>query len=172
LTTPERVVPGDGGRPELLNVYLQDHLAAAAGLLALARRTAGAHRGTAAASDLEQLVGHLAQDRQTLSAIMARLDVPRTRYKEPLALAAERLGRLKPNGSLLHRSPLSSIVELEALALGVTANRRVWRTLRQLSTARPLLDPHELDELIGRADSNIAVLERLHEAAVRDALTG
>jgi hypothetical protein len=171
LTTPERVVPGAGGRPELLTVYLDDHLAAAAGALALARRAAGAHRGTAAASDLENLAAHLAQDRQTLIAIMARLHIRRTRYKEPLALAAERLGRLKPNGSLLHRSPLSSVVELEALTLGVTANRGVWRTLRQLSTARPLLDRDQFDGLIGRADSDLAVLERLHEAAVQDALT-
>jgi hypothetical protein len=171
LTTPERVVPGEKGRPELLKVYLDDHLAAAAGVLALARRTAGAHRGTAGASDLENLVAHLAEDRRTLIAIMARLEIPRTRYKEPLALAAERLGRLKPNGSLLHRSPLSSVVELEALTLGVTANRGVWRALRQLSTSRPLLDRDQLDGLIGRADATLAVLERLHEAAVREALT-
>jgi hypothetical protein len=171
VTTPERVVPAERGRPELLSVYLDDHVAAAAGVLALARRAIGAHRGTAAAPDLQKLVAHLAEDRRTLIAIMGRLDVSRTRYKEPLALAAERLGRLKPNGSLLHRSPLSSVVELEALALGVTANRAVWRTLRQLSTTRPRLDRDQLDGLIARADSDLAVLEGLHEAAVREALT-
>jgi hypothetical protein len=171
VTTPERVVPAEGGRPELLSVYLDDHVAAAAGVLALARRAAGAHRGTAAASDLEKLVAHLAEDRQALIAVMGDLNMSRTRYKEPLALAAERLGRLKPNGSLLRRSPLSSVVELEALTLGVTANRGVWRTLHQLSSTRPRLDRDQLDGLTARADSDIAALERLHEAAVREALT-
>jgi hypothetical protein len=36
LTTPEqRLVPTATGRPELLNVYLNDHLAAAVGVVAL-----------------------------------------------------------------------------------------------------------------------------------------
>jgi hypothetical protein len=172
LTTPERrVVPGETGRPELLNVYLNDHLAAAAGVLALARRAAGAHQNTAGARDLTELVAQLADDRQTLIRIMAGLRVPRARYKEPLALVAERLGRFKPNGSLLHRSPLSSVVEFEALILGVVANRSVWRALQQLSANRAELDADLLDKLLDRADSQLAVLEQLREAAVREALT-
>jgi hypothetical protein len=172
LTTPERrVIPTGTGRPALLSVYLNDHLATATGVLALARRAAGSHRSTAGASDLGNLVGQLAEDRRTLIEIMARLDVPRTRYKEPLALAAERLGRWKPNGSLLRRSPLSSVVELEALTLGVTANRSTWRTLGQLIATRAALDPDELDTLVSRADSQLAVLEQLREVAVREALT-
>ncbi len=172
MTTPEqRLVPTATGRPELLNVYLNDHLAAAAGVVALARRAAEAHRGTAGARDLAELVAQLVEDRRTLIAIMAQLDVPRTRYKEPLAVLAERLGRIKPNGSVFHRSPLSSVVEVEALVLGVTANRSGWRTLQQLSATRPGLDPDQLDELIGRAEHQLAVLARLTEVAVREALT-
>jgi hypothetical protein len=171
LTTERRLVPSETGRPALLSIYLNDHLATAAGVLALARRAVGAHRGTAGAPDLGTLVAELAEDRRTLISIMARLDVPRTRYKEPLALAAERLGRLKPNGSLLRRSPLSSVVEVEALTLGVTANRSTWRTLKQLAATRPALDQDELDELISRANTQLAVLEQLREVAVREGLT-
>jgi hypothetical protein len=171
LTTPERrLIPAQTGRAQLLNIYLNDHLAAAVGVLALARRSAGAHHGTAGASELAELVSQLAEDRQTLLTIMARLNVPRTRYKEPLALAAERLGRVKPNGSLFHRSPLSSVVELEALTLGVLANRSVWRALQQLSASHAGLDTDQLEHLIGRADSQLAVLDGLRDAAVREAL--
>lgn len=172
MTTPERrLVPTETGRPQLLNIYLNDHLAAAAGVLALARRTAGAHRGTAGARGLTDLVAQLAEDHRTLVTIMAGLDVPRTRYKEPLALIAERLGRVKPNGSLLRRSPLSSVVELEALILGVTANRSVWRALQQLSASRARPDPDQLEGLIARAESQLAVLDGLRDVAVREALT-
>ncbi len=51
---------------------------------------------------------------------MEKLQVKRDHLKVLAGWVAEKLGRLKPNGQLLGYSPLSRLVELEALALGIT----------------------------------------------------
>ncbi|WP_327686169.1 hypothetical protein [Streptomyces sp. NBC_00467] len=51
---------------------------------------------------------------------MADLDVSTDHPKAALGRLAEQAGRLKPNGHLFSRSPLSDILELEALLVGVT----------------------------------------------------
>lgn len=167
--TTDRLVPVPA-RPELLRIYLHDHLAGAAGGVALARRLAQGHRGTAAAADLADLATQVEEDRVALVEIMAAVGVPRELVKQPLAVLAERLSRLKPNGALRGRSPLSSVVELEAMALGVTGKAAGWRTLRELSGSELQLDRARLEELSSRAEHQLATLERLRIRAVNEAL--
>ena len=52
---------------------------------------------------------------------MGTLAVPVHRYKMLGGWALEKAARLKPNGRLLRRSPLSDLIELEGLLLGVQA---------------------------------------------------
>lgn len=153
---------------DLLAIYLNDHLAASAGGVALARRVAGSRSG-AAADATRRLEQQMAEDRDALASIAERLGVRRTFYKEPFAVIAERLGRLKPNGALIRRSPLSDVVEYEGLALAIDAKRTVWRTLRDLATTRSELDAAELDALIVRADEQAEQVESLHGGATREA---
>ena len=47
---------------------------------------------------------------------------------------SRRSGRLKPNGQLTGYSPLSRVVELEGLALGITGKLALWKALRELWT--------------------------------------
>ena len=79
-------------------------------------------------------------------------------------------GPAKLNGHLLSRSPLSSLEELEMMRLGVTGKAAGWRTLRVLADTDPRLDRDRLDELIGRADSQLSMLEDLRVRAARFAL--
>ena len=116
MTTQPHVLPTSGSQPALLGIYLNDHLAGAAAGVALAQRLADSHRNTAASDDLAWIAEQVTADRASLLQMMSQLHILRTRYKEPLALLAERAGRLKPNGHLRSRSPLSSLVELEAMA--------------------------------------------------------
>lgn len=153
------------GRPDLLGIYLNDHLAAAAGGVALARRTADAHRGTDAEADTERLAREIAEDRDSLTGLMRRLGVRRTYYKEPFALVAERVGRLKSNGAVVRRSPLSSVVEYEALTLAITGKRAGWISLREVAPAA--ITQGELDALVARADAQLDLVEALRRAAVR-----
>ena len=149
-----------------LGIYLNDHLAGATAGLELARRVAGARQAPATGPELQRFAEEVAEDRAALLRIMGALGVPVRSYKVWAAWAGEKAGRLKPNGHLTARSPLSSLVELEMLRLGVEGKAAGWRTVRVLADRDGRLDAGELDELISRARGQAAFLE---EARVRAA---
>ena len=98
---------------KLLRVYVQDHHAAAAAGLNLARRLARENASTPFADELKLLADEIADDRVKLGAVLRALDVEPSRLKIGLARAAERAARLKLNGRALGYSPLSRVIELE-----------------------------------------------------------
>lgn len=152
----------------LLAIYLNDHLAGATLGRALARRAARSNRGTPLGAFLEQLVREIEEDKSSLEDVLPRLGVKRSAVKPALALVAERMGRLKLNGRLVRYSPLSRLLELEGLVIGVTGKRALWRSLRELG--EPRLAGVDLDELERRAEAQIAELERHRVEAARRAL--
>lgn len=155
---------------ELLGIYLNDHLAGATGGAELARRVAAARRQEEAGDVLMRLAADIAADRAALLEIMTTLGVPVRAYKVCAGWIGEKAGRLKLNGHLLSRSPLSSLEELEMMRLGVTGKAAGWRTLRLLADTDPRLDRARLDELIARADGQLSLLEDLRVRAARLAL--
>jgi hypothetical protein len=152
-------------RSGLLGIYLNDHLAGATAGSELAHRMAGSHRGREEAALLSRLAAEIAQDRSALLDIMASLGVTVQMYKVGAAWLGEKAGRLKFNGRLLARSPLSDLEELELLRLGVEGKAAGWRTLRTLTGTDPRLDAERLDELISRARSQADQLEELRVRA-------
>ena len=145
-----------------LAIYLRDHHAAGMAGTRLARRIARAHATTSA---LRQIASEIDQDLVELETIMRRLGVERDATKDALARIGERLGRLKPNGRLRERSPLSDLLELETLLVGITGKRALWHSLRASASA-----PREdLDRLVERADSQRAIVEDARLHAVRRA---
>jgi hypothetical protein len=158
-----------GGSHALLGVYLNDHLAGSTSGLGLARRTARAHRGTPSGAPLQRIAAEIAEDRAALLDIMRTLNVPVRRYKIAGGWVIERVGRLKPNARLFRRSPLSSLIELEALRLGIEGKSAGWRALRGLATHPGRIDADRLDRLITRADEQAATVEELRLRAAADA---
>jgi hypothetical protein len=159
------------GRPSLLGIYLNDHLAGAAGGTELARRIAAARHPVAARAVLQGLAAEITEDRAALLDIMATLGIPARKYKGYAGWLAEKAGRLKPNGHLLTRSPLSSLEELEILRLGVEGKAAGWHTLRALAERDDRIDAARLDELLTRAGRQAALLQDLHGSAA-SRLTG
>lgn len=158
-------------RDDLLGVYLNDHLAGATTGTDLARRmAASAEPGTERATVLTGLADEIAEDRTALLKIMARLEIPVRGYKVFAAWAGEKVGRLKLNGHVLTRSPLSDLEETELLSLGVTGKTAGWRTLRALADQDGRLDAGRLDDLIARADRQSKVLETLRVRTAARAL--
>ncbi len=155
------------GRSEagLLGIYLNDHLAGATAGTELAHRMARSHGGEKDGGTLRRLAAEIGQDRAALLDIMAALGVTVRRYKVGAAWIGEKAGRLKFNGRLFARSPLSDLEELEILRLGVEGKAAGWRTLRTLADSDPRLDPARLDELIARARRQADLLEDLRVAA-------
>ncbi|MGH7734344.1 MAG: hypothetical protein ACREOE_11755 [Gemmatimonadales bacterium] len=142
-----------------LGIYLNDHLAGATAGLELARRVAGAGQVPAPPAELRQLAEEVAEDRDALLRMMGALGIPVRGYKVWAAWAGEKAGRLKPNGRLTTRSPLSNLVELELMRLGVEGKAAGWRTLRTLADRDSRLDAGRLDELISRARRQADFLE-------------
>ena len=95
---------------------------------------------------------------------MRALDVPVRQYKVYAGWAAEKVGRLKFNGQLTSRSPLSDFIELEGLRLGVEGKLALWRILVAVTAAEPRLDRSRLDDLVARAERQISTLEDLRMA--------
>ncbi|MEP6760729.1 MAG: hypothetical protein ABJA93_05125 [Sporichthyaceae bacterium] len=158
-------------RDVLLGIYLNDHLAGATGGLELARRTAGAHQGTEAAATVSRLAKEIQEDREALLELMASLQVPVRQYKVYSAWVAEKVGRLKLNGRLRERSPMSSLVELETLRLGVEGKACLWRTLLLVAKDEPRLDASQLHELLDRTTSQLETVESLRIKASAEAFT-
>jgi hypothetical protein len=155
--------------PGLLGIYLNDHLAGATGGLELARRVARAQRARAGGPAMERLLEEISEDRAALLQIMAALEIPVRRYKAYAAWAAEKVGRLKFNGRVVARSPLSRLVELEILRLGVEAKAAGWMTLRELAEGDDRLEVERLDDLVWRARRQSETLEELRMSAVAEA---
>ena len=140
--------------------------------MSLARRmAASAEPGSRRAAALSRLATEITEDRSTLLQIMAALDIQVRGYKVFAAWAGEKAGRLKLNGYLLTRSPLSDLDETEFLRLGVEGKAAGWRTLRKLADQDSRLDAGRLDNLSARANHQASVLESLRSSTTERVLT-
>jgi hypothetical protein len=151
---------------ELLAIYLNDHLAGATAGVELARRLRGSNEDDPEFGPvLTEVCAEIEADRETLKAAMDRLEVGQSKVKPIVAVLGERLGRLKPNGRLWSYSPLSRLVELELLQIGVAGKRRLWRALEHTHAGD--LPGFDLTALAERATEQLRRLEALHlKAAV------
>jgi hypothetical protein len=154
-----------------LATYLNDHLGGSATGRELARRTLASNRGNEYGVTLEDVVRQVEEDVQALLDLMTRLGVRPDRVKEALGWTAEKLGRLKLNGQLLGYSPLSRLVELEGLALGISGKLAMWQALRLALGDEPRLEGFDLQRLIERAQKQRQTVERLRRRAAVEALT-
>ena len=152
----------------LLAIYLNDHLAGATGGVELARRARSSNRGTKWGEALDGICAEVEADRTTLEEVMGRLAVRRNTAKVAGAWAAEKLGRLKLNGRLRGYSPLSRLLELEMLHIGITGKLELWQALQ--TTLGPRLSEVDFSALIERAESQRQAVERLRLDAAAEAL--
>jgi hypothetical protein len=165
-------VAGTALDKKLLGTYLNDHLAGATAGLELARRAAGQNKGHPLGEFLENLAEEIAQDRESLVHLMGRLGIGRDSLKVMVGWAGEKVGRLKMNGRLLGYSPLSRLVELEGLTVGVRGKLSMWECLKAVADLDPVLAEFELDTLIARAEAQLQSLRPERVAAADPALTG
>ncbi|WP_299951737.1 hypothetical protein [uncultured Modestobacter sp.] len=143
---------GAVAHPELLAVYLNDHLASSTGGIELVSRMIGVHRGGPHEAGLRQLLEELREEKSALDGQMRALGIAVRQYKQAGVWLAEKASRLKFNGHLLSRSPLSDLVEFEFLASAVRGKRSGFETLRIAATVDGRIDADLLDGLIRQAN--------------------
>ena len=155
-----------------LEIYLADHLAAAAAGLALVRRAARSNTGTRTGDTLRRLTVEIDEDRRTLRRLVTDLGFSGSKPKEVVAWVAEKVGRLKLNGQLRGYSPLSRVLELEALSVGIAGKLALWETLERVPDPGRRLRAFELRHLIERARRQREEVEKLRLEAVHQAFAG
>jgi hypothetical protein len=153
-----------------LATYLNDHLGGSATGRQLAHRTLQANRGNEYGVVLEDVARQIEEDVASLEMVMDRLGVKPDRVKEAMGWTFEKFGRLKLNGQLLGYSPLSRLVELEALMLGISGKLAMWHALRPWLGNDPRIQGIDLEELTERAKQQRATVESLRRRASVEAL--
>lgn len=150
---------------DAFGIYLKDQLALGVLWRELARRAERQNRGTPLGDALARVARGIDEDVTTFDTLMRRLGVPASQAKIVLAMAAERLARLKPNGRLLGYAPLSRFMELEFLAMGIEGKKQLWTTLADIADLRTRLPDVDFDALIDRARRQRDELEPFRTAA-------
>ncbi|HET7481782.1 MAG TPA: hypothetical protein VFK89_02870 [Actinomycetota bacterium] len=156
---------------KLLRIYLNDHSGGAFLGIELAKRCLDSNRGTELGDYLEGFIDEVRSDRDALIDAIEACGFSPDRLKQIGGVIAERAGRLKLNGQLTGYSPLSRLLELEGLILGVTGKLMLWRSLKEVVSEHPGVGVVDLDRMIARAEEQLANLEKHHHTAARTALT-
>ncbi|WP_329790478.1 SRPBCC family protein [Lentzea sp. DG1S-22] len=135
---------------QLLGIYLNDHLAAMTAGTELGRRVSRTH------PELRVLADDIEADREELLDFMREVGVESRPHKAAIGWLSEKAGRLKLNGKVLGRSPLSDVLELEGLRIGIEGKTALWRTLRKLKS----FDDDRLERLSARAASQAELVDQ------------
>jgi hypothetical protein len=128
---------------ELLATYLDDHRAGAAAGRSLSRRMAQENSDTGWAEKLAWLASEIEDDDHTLGELRAVLGVRGGLVKRALARVAVEAGRLKLNRRLFRYSPLSRLLEAEAMMAGVRAKKCLWSAMRHGLDKTEALEPFD-----------------------------
>ena len=153
-----------------LATYLNDHMLGATAGGELVRRAARENEGSELGAFLSQLADQLEADREALRELLRELRVQEDHLKVAAGWVLEKFGRLKPNAQLRGYSPLSPLVELEGLSIGIQGKLAMWRALAEIADELGV-DRARLQELAVRAESQQADVERHRVDVARGALT-
>jgi hypothetical protein len=154
-----------------LPIYLNDHLGGSTVGVELVQRIANEYRGTELGSFADALTSEIKADRDALLEIMEQLGASKDQAKVAMGWITEKFGRLKPNGELRERSPLTPLVELEGLSLGIEGKRALWLALTSVDAVAERIGRARLDDLVARAEDQRARLEERRLDAARQAFT-
>lgn len=154
---------------DLLGLYLNDHLTGAAAGRARSRQMARQHADLPVGPGLSRLSTELDAEYSRLRALIDELGLKQRRVRRTAAAVGERLGRLKLNGHLLTRSPMTPLLEVELMRGAVNAKRGLWQTLRDHSAELGLRE-EEWAGLDETAQEQSALLDELHGLLRPDAL--
>jgi hypothetical protein len=153
-----------------LPIYLNDHLAGSTTGVELVGRIAKEYKGEELGAFASRLAAEIQQDRDTLLEFMRTLGASTDQAKVAMGWITEKVGRLKLNGELRDPSPLSPLVELEGLSMGIEGKRLLWTALCEVAPIADRLGRDRLQELIERAERQRDEVEVHRRDAARRAL--
>ena len=150
----------------LFGLYLSDHFTGATAGLERMERMTRAYRDTPFHAELAEATEQLRAERELYRDLLDRLEVPLRRHRQAAAWLGEKAGRLKLNGRIVQRSPMSAMLEAELMRSAVLGKIGGWQTLREHAD-QVGLDADQFDELIELDHRQLDMLDRFH-AYVRE----
>jgi hypothetical protein len=124
---------------EDLSDYLNDHLAGSVAALELLDRVIEACEGKSLELFLRQLRDDIHQDQEKLKELIEKLGVSESSVRKAGAWIAEKLSRPKLDLGEGSKEEIGVFLALEALLLGITGKRSLWRALHAASRTVPAL---------------------------------
>ena len=123
---------------ELTN-YLNDHLAGSVAALELLDRLIENYRAKPLEKFFEGLRDDIRYDQEQLKELMQKLGAEESTVRKAGAWVVEKLSRAKIELSEEREGEVGLLLALEALVLGITGKRSLWRALQAASRTIPRL---------------------------------
>jgi hypothetical protein len=157
----------------LLQSYLEQHLAGAAGGISHIERMAELDDSSETGPTLAALAEQIRDEREQLRVLAELVGASgNPKVKEGLAWVAEKLARVAIDPGVGSRSPLGRVLDLELMMSAVAGKRAGWHTLSILAETDPRLPKAAIEQNIRQSTAQIDTLLDLHRSAVRIAFTG
>ncbi len=144
---------------EALGAYLNDHRAGATGAVHLLERLAESGSDNVDSAPLERLRQDIVEDLEALEDVMERLDIPRDTLREAGGWMGEKLSRLRLSPVVTGSEPLSHLLEIETIKLGVLGKMGLWRALRDVASDHSSLNDIDFEAYERRAEAQAEDLE-------------
>lgn len=160
MSEPES--PGE----DRLHTYLNDHLAGSVAALELLDTLIEQHSEDRFGKDFRDLRGEIAADQEVLRDLMRKVGAKESRIRKAGAWLAEKFGRAKIGDTADSAELLQA---LEALALGITGKKLLWRSLTAVAPISPGLQSTDFSTLEKRAQDQFQGVESLRMQMVREA---
>jgi hypothetical protein len=136
---------------EKLTEYLNDHLAGSVGALELLDRLIETYEGKPLEKFFRDLRADIGDDQEELKQLIQKLGAEEGAVRKAGAWIAEKLSRPKIDLEDGSKNDPGLFLALEALVLGITGKRSLWRALHAASRTMPELARLDYSRLENRA---------------------
>ena len=124
---------------EKLNEYLNDHLAGSVGAVELLDRLIETCEGRPLEKFFRDLRADIRQDQEQLKELIQKLGIKESAVRKAGAWIAEKVSRSKIDLEGESKEAIGLFLGLEALHLGISGKRSLWRALQAASRTLPAL---------------------------------
>lgn len=141
-----------------LHTYLNDHLAGSVAALELLDHLIKQHEGKPLGMFFRDLGTEIRADQETLRTLIRKLGAEESSVRKAGAWLAEKFSKMKI-GAADTEDSFGLLQALEALALGITGKRLLWRSLDAIASHVPELQGTDFGRLEMRAEEQFARVE-------------
>jgi len=152
-----------------LDSYLNDHLAGSVGALELIGHCAHLYKGKSLGVFFADMKAQIGADQETLRNLMHRLGIEESKARQAGAWAGEKVSRALFTLAGNKSDGVGVLLVLEALVMGVSAKRLLWRALSAANL--PRLNDIDFEQLQRRAKEQIKRVQAEQLRSARRALT-